>query len=948
MQHTFIEHIIQQEQQKNGGDWQNSLIIFPNRRPGLFLKKYLGQQLDAPIWSPQIFAIDDFVAECSNLKVADGMGMVMLLHAIYSQHVDDEISIDKFYPLGETLLADFSEIDKQLIDAKSLFANIRAIKELEHDFALSAGEKEGLVELWKLFSNKAPKNLEQEFEKLWQLMGALYYDLRTALLKEHLAYNGMALRNLSKGSFHLVAQFVQAKRVIICGFNAISKAEWKLFDQIKEITTVEYYFDSDDFYLKNQSHEAGDFMRKNKAKQPSSFANKQVYLAQNAKNIICKNISGNTGTLQVLARDIAALSGKQLSEKTAIILPNEAMLNALLQIIPHQDLRLNITMGFPVTATPLFSLLKKLFELQISVKPSSKPRFYHKEVINLLQHPLLNAFNNSQIQKLQQKIIKENFVFINEDFLQNELQNNPLLASLFTAQKTGIECLNYLQDTLIQLSKQWHLDSYKSSLNIAVEKHFYRLITRLKDLITQYQPHAAISSVWKLFKKVSNSARVPFEGEPLHGIQIMGFLESRSLDFENIFLLSMNEGHMPRSANHSSLIPFGIRKAFGMPTFREDDAIYAYHFYRLMQRVKNINFYTNTDVDSESKGEESRYLLQLKHELLPINNQINWQEQNLAFDTSKRSIAELSIAKTPVVIKALSQYELNNLEHNNRSLSPSAIATYVKSPLQFYFRFIERLSERDEVTEEIDAISLGNIVHNTLEDLYQDFVGLFLDEKSVNKIISKQLDAAIQKQLKKELGLEHNELEGRNLLIFKICHRLCVNVLKHDAATENLKIVALEKDNWHHVLPIQTAEGEKLIKLSGKFDRLDDIDGNIRVVDYKTGKIEIPKSGTMVQIIDKLFAQGKYAASLQAMYYCYLYLINNPTKSVQPVIYNLKKGSNLSEEVWPHALQLEDLEYFEHKLIELLEEIWDSELNFSINKKRDEGKYLMLQPIGTN
>ncbi|MGB0429311.1 MAG: PD-(D/E)XK nuclease family protein, partial [Bacteroidia bacterium] len=419
---------------------------------------------------------------------------------------------------------------------------------------------------------------------------------------------------------------------------------------------------------------------------------------------------------------------------------------------------------------------------------------------------------------------------------------------------------------------------------------------------------------------------------------LMGLLESRAVDFETLFVLSVNEGIMPKSSRHQSLIPFGIRKAFGMNTFREDDAVSAYYFYRMLQRAKDIHLYYNTDTDGDSKGEMSRYILQIQQEL--PNFKVS--EHNFSIRSKAITQEHLSIEKTDAVVDGLEQYEVTNGEAK-RPLSPSALSTFIKSPMQFYLRYVANFRERDEVLEEMDPITLGNIVHNTLEELYTPHLHQEITHELVNDLKGPKLRKSLEKFLEKEMNLKPEHLQGRNLLFYNICEKLCHNVLNNDAKTSGLRIQALEFDELFYDIEIETQQGPKVIRLKGQFDRLDEVDEQIRVVDYKTGKVEIPGKNT--SLFTAPFENGKYAATLQTLFYTLVYLKNNPAQSVVPVIYHLKSTENMIQPVSETPFSLDKLVEYEQLLKQKLQEIWNSDIPFAFDDYEEESKYLMMEVL---
>ncbi len=816
-------------------DWRSLTFLFPSKRPAAYLKQELSKQISGPIPSPQCLAIADFISSFSQLKPVDTMTLVFELYDIYLKlpKESDPLPLLKFYPLGETLIADFGDIDKDLVDAKTLFANFRELKALESEFSIDDDQMATFKSFWQHFSAQEPKKMEREFLELWNQMGQLYFEFRTVLQQKGIAYAGLAERNMVDQFGDLSAKF-KGKTIYICGFNALTKAEIKLFKELETVANVKYFFDYDEYYMAPH-HEAGHFMRRNlnefrvsgfkflvnENPKQSSLPWKREGLGMGRHNLTLEtrnlkltSASGTTGMVQALFHDLMALDPSFYNEKTGIVLPDENALRACIEVLPSLPATINITMGMPLQSTGVWSLIKALFALQSNYSQSRKS-FLYRDVISILQHPELAAFQNIESNKLQNAIAKQNIIYCNEKWLiEQEIHEG--FKGIFAHQKAN-SVFDYLQNILADLEThcQEH-DTVRQSVLI----NAYKQCLRFNDLYSQHLSSISINEIWSLFKKANNTVNIAFEGEPLKGVQLMGLLESRAIDFETLYILSVNEGIIPKSSRHQSLIPYGIRKAFGMNTFREDDAVSAYYFYRMLQRAKNIILYYNTDTDGDSKGEMSRYILQIQQEL--PNFKITKKSFSLRSKSSE--FDHLSIKKTDAVLKGLEQYEVINGEAQ-RPLSPSALSTYIKSPVQFYLRFVANFRERDEVLEEMDPITLGNIVHNTLEELYTPFLHKEITHEIITSLKKEKLKPTLEKYLEKEMNLKPEHLQGRNLLFYNICSKLCTNVMHADMKTPGLRIQALEFDKLYYDIEIETDRGTKKIRLKGQFDRLDEVDG---------------------------------------------------------------------------------------------------------------------------
>ena len=957
---TFIEEILN-DIRKSSPDWGNTLFLFPSKRPAVHLKKALMTGLQEVVWAPECIAIADFVSKYSRLSLMDNMSLVFELYQSYLDHLKDDqapLPPPTFYPLGETMLADFSDIDSDLVNARSLFANFRQLKEVEESFGLHDEELEYFRSFWKHFSSHEPKRMQKEFLDLWNMMGELYFDFRTKLQQQGAAYAGLAERNLAEQFEDLSAQF-KGKTIAICGFNALTKAEVRLFKELESVAQVRYYFDFDEHYMAPY-HEAGHFMRKNlkefkvessrlkvqslesgvpDVRNEKSIANSTGNLESETRNslrgekeLTITSASGVTGMIQAVYHDLMALPPELMTERTGIILPDENALKAAIEVIPQIPYDLNITMGMPFQSTGIWSLTKVIFNLHNHYKSSSKA-FHYRDVLHVLQHPELKYEQSQETRRAQKTIARQNIIYCSVGWLAKQ-EFPPLFNRMFTALNEANDIFDLVKMIYAELDKKIpHFDTIRSSILV----HAFLQINRFKDLYGDYLEELDINELWGLYRKATRSNSIPFEGEPLKGLQLMGMLESRSIDFDHLFVLSVNEGILPKASQHKSLIPYGIRRAFGMNTFKEDDALAAYYFYRTLQRAKTVNLYYNTDSDNDSKGEPSRFILQIKQEL----PHFSITEKSFGLSSKKVAYDHLSVDKTPNVLHGLEQYEVKENEVE-RPLSPSAVVTYIKSPIQFYLRYVANFHERDEVLEEMDAITLGNIVHNTLEELYKPHLGLEISEKLVNELIREPLSESLKKHLSEEMNLKEADLMGRNLLLYNVCHKLCSNVMEQDAQTPGLRILELEFDELYYDIEILTSTGLKKLRLKGQFDRLDEVNGERRVVDYKTGKVDLP--GSRSNILTTVFDDGKFAAGLQTLFYSLVYLRNRPDDSVAPTIYSLKATEKMVIPVHK-TVNLEGLTEYENMLKAKLEEIWDTNQPFAFKDYDAESKYLMMEVL---
>ncbi|MBI1183013.1 hypothetical protein GC194_01985 [bacterium] len=936
----ILDDILQREMQKNGVEtlevsavpWLNYQFVFPSKRPAAYLQRSLQQQTKAAFAQPQTLAIADFISKYSLLVPSDTMSLVIELYECYLAVLktgEPALSLLQFYPLGETLIGDFGDIDKDLVNAEALFANFTQMQNLEDNFAPDSEQMAVFKNFWHLFSAQEPRKMQREFLALWQLMGALYFEFRTRLQSKGIAYAGLAERNMVQ-QFSNIQHYFHNKIICICGFNALTKAEIKLFKEIETVAEVHYYFDYDKHYMAAH-HEAGHFMRRNLRELKDRLNHETNQNLHDTKEIHITSASGTTGMVQALYQDLSQLDPSAYNGQTGIVLPDENALRACIEVLPTLAAPLNITMGMPLQSTSIWSLVKNLFQLQVNYN-KSRNGFLYRDVVQVLQQPELALWRNNKSHEAEMQIAAKNIMYCTTQWLVDQQLHEGFMQIFKPTEPAGI--FDYLLEILATLELQ---NPQMAPLQHTALIHTYQQVSRFGDLYMKHLQQLQIHELWLLYRKATQAASISFEAEPVDGLQLMGLLESRMIDFDRLFILSVNEGIIPKSSRHQSLIPYGIRKAFGMNTFREDDAVSAYYFYRLLQRASKINLYYNTDTDGDSKGEPSRYILQIKQEM----PQAIITEKNYSIKSPAFALPNLQIIKQPDVMEGLQQYEVIDGQAK-RPLSPSALSTYIKSQIQFYLRFVANFRERDNVLEEMDAIALGNIVHNTLEDLYKNHLNQTITYDLIENLILK-LPSTLERNLQEEMNISSSQLSGRNLLFYNICSKLCLNVLQTDRKTKNLRLLALEFDQLYYDMPIDTKNGRKVIRLKGQFDRLDEVDGVTRVVDYKTGKVKIP--GNTGNFLKNTFERAEHAAVLQTLFYTLVYLKNNPQQSVLPVIYHLKSTENLMVPVVENPLNLNNMQEYEMMLKEKLEEIWNHKKPFIFDDYENEQMYLMMDVL---
>lgn len=930
-------------------------IVFPNRRAILYFQKNLADLLEKPAFAPKLLTIEEFAQSLSPLHVPDRLELVHRLYTIYSAVMnarkDGEAPasepFDRFFFWGDMLLRDFDEVDKYRINASQLFRDLSNQKELEVsiDF-LTEDQQKYLREFWGTFTGSLNEN-KRKFLRVWRLLPEVYEKYRTHLMSLGLAYDGLLQRHVAES---LDSTSMENKgSLIFAGFNALTGVEESIISHFVSRHGARVYWDMDAYYVNNQAQEAGRFFREYQRHPdlkatftqeiPSNFTQK--------KNVNIMGSAQHVGQTKLLSRQLEAKLKKEYDpQETIIVLPDEKMLLPVLHSVAGKTEHMNVTMGFPLASTPVFNLVEFLVELQQHFRNGL---FNHRQVLSLLSHPYVVAADPSHAYRTRKAILDKNQVSVPRE----DLEKGP---SLYIALFHPIErqhILDYLREVLIEIGS---LEAI-TPLDKEYIFHGLTLVNRLKEVMgaeaiagedVQSQQREVLKSFMRLFRQLGRSQKIPFTGEPLKGLQIMGVLETRNLDFKNVFVLSLNEGALPSPGSKASYIPYNIRKAYGMPTVEHQDAMYAYLFYRLLQRAENIHLFYNTEPDILGQGEMSRFLQQLQVES-------GWKVKPEILHTpiEPTPVKPIVINKDAGVLEAL--VRLNEGSSRFKGISPSALNSYIDCSLQFYFKQLAKLREANQVEDYVDARLFGNLLHDVMEKFYRRIQ----DRKKSNLIQSTDFDKyketvrqLIDETFIKHYGLDPNRkvaYEGQTLVAREVIRGFVEKVLEHDKAYTPFYIEGLERGEWQHFVPIQHAPGRVI--LSGKIDRLDRKDNTVRVLDYKTGKADLDFDS-----VESLFDGGKKKrnkAAFQTLIYSLLYKSTSQAGQVAIVPGLVGRQSLFADEFHPNLVlnykEVTDvndiLPEFEARLKQLLEEIFDPSKPFVQTENTEYCKYCPFKAI---
>ncbi|HAA15563.1 MAG TPA: PD-(D/E)XK nuclease family protein [Cytophagales bacterium] len=886
-------------------------VVFPNRRAGLFFRKYLSQQIEKPIWSPEILSIEEFFDRLSPLQVADHLSQVFALFQAFRDAKQAQESFDKFFYWGEVLLRDFDEVDKYLVNPDDLFYLLKAQKEIESKYDyLTDEQREVIGRFWKNYGNQ--EGGERSFSTIWEALAGIYRRFGDLLAEEGLTYEGRQHRWVAEAAKEetLSSSF---ESVVFAGFNALTLAEETVLKYFVTQFGARVVWDLDAYYVEDPLQEAGEFLRKYKEDRvlgrffPDNLPNQ---LAQTPDTVEFVGVPLAVGQAKALGNELEVWSNQPGfdPERAVVVLPDENLLFPLLHSLPESISSYNVTMGYPLRQTLLYSFLEHVLALQQGKRGAKEQTQYsYRPLLALLRHPFLQHYNPELAQFWARQIEGTNRLWVLAEELKHSkkpLGNQAFYEVLFNPLQQENQVFDYLL-TLLRYVRN-HLPTQREEGGGIVEQEylyqFYVQINRLQDITQQQTLDLSLDTLLRLFRTLIRNMRIPFSGEPLNGLQIMGVLETRNLDFDHVFMLSMNEETFPAAPNRSSFIPFNLRKGFGLPTFDQADAVSSYLFYRLLQRARHLQLYFNTEDTSQMKGEPSRYLLQIRYEL----GWKNLKERVLAHPMELSPVLPISVAKDHEVLARMERWRAD-LNPQLKGLTPSALSTYLACRLQFYFKYVASIKEPDEMEEMVNARLFGNILHNALEELYQDHWDLSGSSKVLPEHFVKlkqKVSGYIDRQFAAEFGQPDSEFhfEGRNVLVKEVIMQLVYQILKYDEAYAPFNLVGLEigRDPEQDLfLEIELPQGGK-VRLDGIIDRIDEKDGVIRVIDYKTGRDD--KQVPSVESLFERTGKKRNKAAFQTFLYGLLYQeFAKPTNpNIAPGLYNAREM--FSPDFQPHLI----------------------------------------------
>lgn len=915
--------------EQHGTNMSQVLVLLPNQRSCTYFNNELQSLAQRAILSPMVSTLQNFILEQSPFTISDRISLITDLYACH-KNIGGELLLDEFIGIADILIQDFDELDEEMVQSKLFFKNLNALQSMK---TYEPGE--------------VPGDYQLRYRKFWSDFGFLYDALRKRLSDKKEAYRGMALRAVAEQpALYCNAALNDFETIYLLGFSGLSKTDEAVIRYFKSVKKTTILSDADKYYVLDDAMEAGLYFRKHKSLfslTPGSLSNDiatrpiQIEVIGTAKNIGQVKVAGD-----ILQNRIY----KTLYDPsdTVIVIPDEKLLGPMVAHIPEVYPDLNITMGVNIQGSSPATWIEVLFRLQLSAhkyaSDNKPPRFYYKDVFDLLQHPYFRfVFGELSAQQFISRMKKNNRIVISAAEITKGISEvlKPVFGFYAEASSYSAFLQSHFEKILNSLVARHRAGNTTRDADAEI---VFRMLDVLRNTasIFKAQEPLQVSSFIALLRESFNAEKVPLEGEPVKGLQVMGIQETRSLNFKNVIILSANEGILSSAKQTRSYIPYELRKEF-LSTHRERDAVTAYLFYRLFHQAENVYLLYNTEPDELGGGEKSRFILQLMHELPVKNPAAEIKDLIFAIDPpSDLHSDDILMEKTDAVLNHLKSL------YKNSGISPSAINTYINCPLQYYFRYVAGLCEEDDMEENMESSTIGSAVHFTLEQIFKEAVGNTVTEEFLSGWAKDKanITALLRQHLSERFDVE-SLTSGRNLLLFRVCTKLTVDFLKAQAAhvkmmqdsNAEIKLLSLEEP-LQRVIQLKDAE----IKVRGTADRIELVNDVIQIVDYKTTTVKSAKP-LSEKVWEQLFANPDYSKSLQLLLYAWMFKNSESCagRGIRSGIYWLRKNDlwldTIKDENGNDVVSSDVLERLETALLKLLQEILNPEIPF---KKTEELK----------
>ncbi len=962
---SFLRIVAKYLQNKHGIAYENIWFVFPNRRSGMFFKKHFAELFKQPIWAPRVYTLPGFMQQLEKVKLPDRINLLFDLYDSYLELMGTDETFDSFYFWGNMILNDFDHVDKQMVDAKDLFTNLSDLKNIEYDFDfLSEDQKSCIEQFWGNLREQSQFKFQKDFVRIWEMLYPLKENFTNRLNNNNCAYEGMLFRKVATKYSGLTEEELPFDQVYFVGLNALSKSESLLFSNLIKRKSACFLWDYDNHYVGKDFHEAGYFMRDNLKKfpMPSDFPPKSISadkygqqslfedpvdnsynpdalfsnLEAGKKNIKIYPVNSQILQVKVVHSLLEKLNpdDKLLPELNAVVLPDEKLVLPLLHSLPEKYEHVNITMGYPVSISSTYSFIEALIDLQSRKRKSgSGLKFNYRQVLVVLNHPFADLFSNSLSRKIKEEIVANNLFHIHSSFF---IYDDKLIQLIFqSVGETAIETIQYLKKCLYEVSVR--MDSVETkdqtinSIDKEINHQIFLILSNLENILSERKIEIGQNTFIRFFRMAVQQVTLPFVGEPLQGLQIMGMLETRTLDFKNVIITSMNEGIYPKNQTLISFIPHNLRKGFDLPVSGHQDATAAYLLYRLIQRAENVHLIYNTQSTELGKSEMSRYLYQLIYDQAFKVTSIQ-----SGFDLQLDDVSQIIVSKKSSYIRQQLE-QFFNKNNSKDYISPSALNDYLICSLRFYFRYVARIKVPKEISEDIDALIFGNILHRAIEKLYKPYIGSSITSAEFDKILqdstkrNEVLDEAFRFEFFRQKNPKNKiPISGKNALAFEVLNKYLKQIIQVDKKQAPIEIVDLEQKVTHQVyLPNRKIS----VNLGGTIDRLDRPGELVRIVDYKTGSDK-----RKLKDHEILFDRGNrkdVKAIFQLLVYAYIFAGDSDRKQdidlglyITKELFSENFTASISQGSQTHFTYNSIRAYFEENMNALIDEIFDPEKPF--------------------
>ena len=944
----------------HAGEIEKRCFIFPNRRSMVFFRKHLSgavreDVMARPIVAPEMLTINDFFHRVGKVRSIDRVRLLIELHECYKECNPKAETLDEFIFWGDVILADFNDVDKYLVDPKQLFANVSDLKKIQDTYTyLTETQRKAIEAFVSHFSDLTGRltvnldsddpDVKERFLMIWNILYDLYELFNKRLDEKGIAYEGMVYRRLAERlraeAVDNVFEGIWSKDVkfVFVGLNALNECEKTLLRKLRDAGMAEFCWDYSGELISDPKNRSSFFMSENVVEFPQAAVWDVEGLKMPEINVV--SVPSSTGQAKRLPEVLQSIaeresegnvSSMKLTE-CAIILPDETLLSSVLNSIPDEVEDINVTMGLPMTGSILYSMMSDISAIQLhAVNRKGEWYFYHKQVWDLFANDLFRKAADPQTMEIVSKVKAEASYYISRKTLSGtpllDVVFNPVITDPKAASAEQIKAFGDYQNRVLTTVASAVTADSGLDLELEYAKEYYRYVNVLKEIDLEVQPMTYARLLGQLLGAVS----VPFRGEPLKGLQIMGPLETRALDFRNVVILSANEGVFPRRNVSSSFVPPELRKGFGLPTYEYQDAVWAYYFYRMISRAERVWMFTDTRTEGLKSGEESRYIKQLEYHFnIPVNRYV------VRFDKMKTAQVE-DIVKTADDVQKI----------KSTVLSATTLQNYLSCPAKFYYGTVKELKAEEEVAESLDYGMFGTVYHETMRSIYSS------DRMTVKDIESwlgrgEEIKDRIKSLIIEELNIM--EVTGRNLVVTDVILKYVMKTLQRD-----LELLQKENVEFFEVLGREVRvsgefEGQKL---KGFIDRLDSFHpGQVRVVDYKTGKVldddEKITDDNAEAIADKIFAEDiKERPKIALQFFIYDLLVRDHPLAKGRQIYNcVYSTARLFKE--PPVNVPRNEKFFEavsHRLGETLQEMYSLDVPFRRTKDEKVCEYCDFKMI---